>query len=457
MAQRGTWWLWGPADTRATGAAAEAKVAQPWLMAAVGLIVYGCLIPFHFPFGGNTAGWFAPWGLRLTFLHGGAMDTALNVALYAPVGFIMLWGYGSRTTVWGRRLVWATCLAAGLSFALELGQSWTLARIGSWNDVRCNVMGCAVGAVAAILLERTQPSWRNWLEDWARRRPWDGAALALSCGLLAYHLLPFDLVHGTADLRNSFRQAQWTLLLPRVPDAGAPPLAAVAHQLLAAAWFAALGFLLVRAALMASLRRMETVLRVLVHGVGLAAVVELLQLFSRVHVFDVASMALRMLAVLGGGWIAWWTRLRPREVILSLLPPLAAGCAILLIAFAVIGQARHVPSRAALSELHVHDWPLESLWRLPAGYAALEAAEAWVVYAPLTLFLATALGLCGRVPPKAVVMVTVFAAALLVEIARALTAGDGRVDLSDPLLAAMATWITLHVISQFPIHRDHRR
>jgi glycopeptide antibiotics resistance protein len=81
-------------------------------------------------------------------------DLAGNLALYAPLGYLLS-GLGGR-----RRTVLAVVTALSLSLALEASQVWSHVRFPSATDVLMNVIGAAVGATLSWQRTRTDEGSR---------------------------------------------------------------------------------------------------------------------------------------------------------------------------------------------------------------------------------------------------------------------------------------------------------
>ncbi len=441
--------------------------AGRWLLCVIALVAYGSLLPFEFD-ASRLSGALRPGPYGLTFMKGGLADALTNVALFVPLGFLFLLAQSERETKSVRRLCVAAILCGVLSFLLEWGQTWSIGRVGSWNDVRCNVVGGLLGAAAAMVLTGSRQSilggWPRWL---AARR--EGAAVvALMLGLLFFHLLPFDVVRNTAGLHQSFVRAEWSLVGVRAATPGDPPLSNLVHQFLTAAWFALLGFFLWRAERKSATCELEAGLRMVIQGMGLIVVIEFLQLFSRVHVFDVASILLRIITLWLGVWVCSAVRNWPQMTASAGYRILGAVGAILLVGLAVAGEWQGWSDWGALAAIQIVDWPMESIWRLPTNYAVLEVAEACAMYAPLTALVWVACrgkregtrglishgadqnfttSVCSMpVMSRFAVLAAVVIAASIIEVLHATTNGTSVFDPSEPVMAAGVCVMTLNAL-----------
>jgi len=82
-------------------------------------------------------------------------DIAVNLAAYAPLGFLLSIGWGARYGP-GRGVLAAVSCAAGLSLALEAVQMFLPSRIASNVDLLTNSLGALMGAMAAPLFAPTR-------------------------------------------------------------------------------------------------------------------------------------------------------------------------------------------------------------------------------------------------------------------------------------------------------------
>ena len=150
------------------------SAALPLALAYAALIVYASLYPFADWRDQGIAPWsylWAPWPKYWT-----GFDFGINVAGYAPLGFLMaLAVLRTRPAAGG----WQAMLRAGLAgsaiaFAMETLQSYLPARIPSNVDLGLNALGAFAGAVLAAGLERIGAVARwsrarsSWFVDDAR-------------------------------------------------------------------------------------------------------------------------------------------------------------------------------------------------------------------------------------------------------------------------------------------------
>lgn len=142
--------------------------AWPLSLAYVVLIVYASLYPFTGWRDQGVAPWaflWSPWPKYWT-----AFDLTSNVLGYAPVGFLLALSFLRR----GRRqspptnmgaVAVASLAAAALSVCMESLQNYLPSRVPSNLDFGLNVLGAAVGAVIAVMLELA-----GAIDRWSRFR-----------------------------------------------------------------------------------------------------------------------------------------------------------------------------------------------------------------------------------------------------------------------------------------------
>ena len=166
------------------------------------LAVYASLYPF--------SGWRDTGAPLTAYLTGGwpryttAFDIALNVAAYAPLGFIWVPALRSRLPA-AAAVVLAIVIGSALSLAMETSQNFLPSRIASNLDLGCNVLGTVLGALAgarwgAALLDG------GLLHDLRHRLFQAGRLADAGLVLLWLWLLtqfnPDILLFGNGDLRD---------------------------------------------------------------------------------------------------------------------------------------------------------------------------------------------------------------------------------------------------------------
>ncbi len=183
------------------------------------LIVYGSLYPWQFV--AKTLPRNPLWILLHAWpaepLRYFVQDTAVNIALYAPLGFVAWFAF--------RKIVYApVLLGLLLSIGLEMAQLFTPTRVTSMMDVTANVCGTALGVALAAVFDALALR-RPFSSPW--RSPDRGALLLVIfwVGLLWF---PFFPVLGFYVPSRKF-----AVLLH------SPLFAPVSFLSSAAAWFAA--------------------------------------------------------------------------------------------------------------------------------------------------------------------------------------------------------------------------
>ncbi len=135
-------------------------------------LIYAALIVFAslFPFEGWREQGISPWVFftaRIPPPYWTWFDVNLNVAGYAPLGFLL--ALALLRTGWPRAAVPAAALAGALlSFAMEYLQIYLPRRVPSNMDLALNAAGALLGALAAALLERLGAiaRWSRFRERW---------------------------------------------------------------------------------------------------------------------------------------------------------------------------------------------------------------------------------------------------------------------------------------------------
>ncbi len=172
--------------------------AWPLALCMVALIVYASLYPFTDWRNQGVAAWafmLAPLPRYWT-----GFDVVSNVLGYAPLGFF--WALArlrssGHTLVGWRVVAGATLFCAALSLAMESLQVFLPARVASNLDWALNVLGGALGALSAWLLERggVLLRWERFRARWFVREA-RGALVLLAlwpAALLVPPAVPFGL------------------------------------------------------------------------------------------------------------------------------------------------------------------------------------------------------------------------------------------------------------------------
>lgn len=432
--------------------ASTPRLSVIWPLIVAGGILYGSLLPFRFDVASlRSTPWLSllPSTLRFTTLD----DVITNLIVYIPLGLaIVLCARLPRGAALLTRVMVATACGAALSVLAETLQRALPIRVSSLADVALNTIGTGigaiVGAVLSIVITRTSSAWRT---AW-HTAPFGLFTAALTVGLLLFGLMPFDFVTDSASLHESFRRAQWSLTEIRPLSPGTPPFAPFAAQYAAAAWFALLGYLGARARRERSYTTTWAWAAAMKHGVTIVCLIEGMQLFTRSHQFDAASMVLRSLAVAFGAWVAvtadGWSVQREQS---SRLPRIPVPVLVAL----TIGQliALLLPSfdpalmTMANADIGTVGWlPFEALWHRSIGPASAELFGSLVVFVALagtTAALLTGLRM-RRIWSGTLISVTL--AACSVEVMQLCTIGR-HADITGPALAAFSVFLVARLPS----------
>lgn len=202
-------------DAHAGGFSAH-SVRLAWILALAYLliVIYASVQPFH--------GWrlpppeiarflAAPWPRYIT-----SEDIFVNLAAYAPLGFLLSIGWGARSGA-RRGVLAATFCAAGLSLVLETVQVFLPSRIASNVDLLANSVGALIGAMAAPLFAPTHILGGK-IHALRHRLFHDG--MAADVGLTVIGLWPLTQFHpsaqlfGTGAVRTSFQLPAYLTYTP---------------------------------------------------------------------------------------------------------------------------------------------------------------------------------------------------------------------------------------------------
>jgi VanZ family protein len=200
----------------------EHTVRLAWILglAYLLIVVYASVQPFQ--------GWrlpppeiarflAAPWPRYIT-----SEDIFVNVAAYAPLGFLLSIGCGARYGA-GRGVLAATFYAAGLSLAMETVQVFLPSRIASNVDLLTNSVGALIGAMAAPLFAPTHVLGGQLH---GVRHGLFREGMAADVGLVIVCLWPLTQFHPTAQLfgtgavRASFELPAYSTYTPALALGG---------------------------------------------------------------------------------------------------------------------------------------------------------------------------------------------------------------------------------------------
>ncbi|MCP4591597.1 MAG: hypothetical protein GY842_12725 [bacterium] len=173
------------------------------------IIIYNSLVPLDFSVMASEIPGASGWVLGLPLVGLSIPDAVSNVAFYIPLGILLC-----ATLVkggWNRWMAFAPTLlfAAGLSYLMELIQTWSHVRISSGYDCLYNFAGAASGAVASrpfVLVVRSLS--RRFTRD-LRDRPSLVMTGLLGCALALAALLPMDITFSVDRLQQAAKSAEF--------------------------------------------------------------------------------------------------------------------------------------------------------------------------------------------------------------------------------------------------------
>lgn len=359
-----------------------------------GLIVYGSLLPFHIDVSQLAASGF---GLHsIGFREAGVEDVVVNLLLYAPFGLLLnRWLWGERGRGFGQvfRVGCIVLAATLLSTLVEIVQTAIPSRVGSWTDVALNGVGALAGALAARRVGVVLGHFVRRAAVGLLLHPFQTAGFGLTLGLFVYQLAPFDFISTTEGLHASFARSRFWVAGVYGSSAGGSLSSGAVASLQVVGWFALLGYVLALGARESGRRSGEALAYALKHGIGLAGLIECMQLFTGSHVFEPPSIVIHGVGVFAGSWAALFLSDlgRKRQQPIRRLAEIPTSH----LAFAVAFQSTllllptwiEVFSTEAVStsKTAALTIPLESLWRAPASFAAMEIASKIVLCGSLVI------------------------------------------------------------------------
>jgi len=423
-------------------------ISLAWPVGVILAVLYASLIPFDL----SGSAFQLENGLGVASLlltKPTSEDLWTNLAVYLPVGFaLVLCGRRRRALGFGP-LPLAVLVGLAVSMIAEVAQTGIVSRVGSWTDVGLNGVGTMIGACLGLIFSGFTRPLDERLRSRFAEQPFATAASALTMALFLYHLAPFDFVTDVGGLHGSFGRARWTLLSTRPLSVDDPPFALLVGQLGAALWFAVLGYLLALAQRESGRHPTVSLASAIKHGVVLVCVIEFMQLFTKSHTFDLASIMLRTLGVGFGAWCAVFvvdaltgTQWRRRGTPAAPTPLFVLAGVVQLVLLLASASDAHGWTFASIDPSRVQWLPFEGLWRQPMHLAACEILAATVTYGALaaTMLVLLTRNRVAHAPLLAVLCVMVFAVSH--EVLQLATLSR-TADLTGPVLAVLAAWVAV--------------
>lgn len=399
-------------------------------------VVYGSLVPFDFRPLPLDQAWAA--FKQAPFLQLGVesrADWIANGVLYLPLGFL-----GARAlSPSGFRVIAAIAAfsaATLLAFAVEFAQVHFPPRTVSQNDLLAEVIGSALGIVAAFGLA----PWLNrfrlaWTDNAVllKRFAWQGYALAY----LLYCFFPFDILVSYQELANKLAGSNWGWLLATPADTGS--LRILLLWLIEILTVLPLGF-----ALGLGRQRSSAITLGLAAGFLLGLAIEVGQLFiasgvsQGISVFS-RSIGLALGAAIGAGWQSG--SLNVMRITLNrhfrwILPAYLA--AVMLVSWSTHSWRGWDHAQGAWEALRL--LPFYYHYYTTEAAALTSFASIVAIYAPLGV-----LAWARVVPPAGISFITAMLA-VLIESGKLFMAGT-HPDPTNVLIAIATVWLTTKALN----------
>ncbi len=366
-----------------------------WLVAIIGLVVYGSLIPFRFH--SNVLSANNGFGLWLITWHPSTIeDFITNLMVYAVFGFVVFFVMRCHRQPIVSAFFYTCLMGTLLSVFVESCQSATVARVASWLDVASDILGTCLGAIAAytvgIYSRRFNVHFRHRLQS----HPYSTLALGITLALSIFHLFPFDFVHTTDQMKTVFLRADWQVIAMIQPSYWLTDPHVVLAHLEGAGWFALLAYIFFAGRMEHANARNRAFISTIRHGFILAVMIECLQLLTLSHVFEFADVILRCVATIVGACLARSFSYPTSEVNRSdkRVPMMSKSILLALVVIQVVallisayykGQTQHGVS----GEIANVPLPFMSLWQSSLRVALGQLVSTLVYYACLSWPLVT--------------------------------------------------------------------
>lgn len=263
-----------------------------WLAAYFVLVIYGSLVPLQVrPVAWATAVEQFRDIRYLQLDEVSRADWVANILLFIPLAYLAtaVLTLGVRSwPVRGAAALAVTGCSAALSAAIEFAQIWFWPRTVSLNDIVAESIGGAIGAVLWLLLGITIHSWlAAYLTPQRRRTQIDQLLEFYLVGLVIYSLLPLDLTISPAELYHKYRDGKIVL----IPFVDFPWNIKLAYSVLTdIATFIPVG-MYSATAFTSRHKPVRGLLASTLLGAGIAAVIEIAQLFVIEHFTSITTVA----------------------------------------------------------------------------------------------------------------------------------------------------------------------
>lgn len=245
------------------------------LVVYLAFVIYGSVVPLEFrrvPVSGIWSEF--SWGSPPTEQRISRSDFATNVLLFVPVTFLAMGVVTRRNARWVSRTVTVAvvCSAWGLSLIVESAQVFIPPRVASVSDIVAQWIGAGLGLLAWYAMGDRVTRWARGLwTDPAQHRLAVKILWVYALGFVFHQLLPLDLSLRPCDLYSK-------LTADRVNFC---PFADVRYSslytiVMKTTMMMPVGLLLT----LLTSRRRAVVWVVAVQGLGFAAAVEMLQVFT---------------------------------------------------------------------------------------------------------------------------------------------------------------------------------
>jgi glycopeptide antibiotics resistance protein len=178
---------------------------QWWLTALyAAFVIVGSLVPFDFRPTPPPLAVAIPLHFQFTPIDiGERADAVSNLALFAPLGFLLASLAGRRCGV--RRVVLVVLGCTTFSASIEVTQIFLASRTPALNDVLFNTVGASLGTALWCVLGGEVMLADRWRRARMGARPWfEHLLVGYSVALTAFLLLPLDLTVSLPELAEKY-------------------------------------------------------------------------------------------------------------------------------------------------------------------------------------------------------------------------------------------------------------